>query len=83
MLNNWAYNIDLMGSLREPILPRGVAKAWRIQLKSVQVGQLKQNNVEAMVVDGTHPIHVLLGMSFLERLKVEKEGIKMVLQQKK
>ena len=35
-----------------------------------------------MVIDGTHPTEVLLGMTFLNRLKVQKENGAMVLEQK-
>ena len=60
----------------------GIARAWRVTLKSVQVGRLKQKNVSAMVIEGSHPTEVLLGMSFLERLKVQKENGTMTLEQK-
>ena len=61
----------------------GVVKGWGVKLKSVKVGKIKQSNVPAMVVDGSHPRDVLLGMSFMDRLKVNKEGNKLVLEQKK
>lgn len=61
----------------------GVAKAWEVKLKSVKVGQLKQRNVPALVIDGPHPLNVLLGMTFLERLKVQKENGTMILEQKR
>jgi len=60
----------------------GVAQAWQVKLKSVKVGKLSQRNVEAVVIDGNHPTEVLLGMTFLNRLKVQKENGAMVLEQK-
>jgi len=60
----------------------GVVKSWAITLKSVSVGKIKQKNVPAMVVDGTHPTEVLLGMSFMDKLKVKKEGSMLTLEQK-
>jgi aspartyl protease family protein len=60
----------------------GVVKSWAIKLKSVTVGKIKQKNVQAMVVDGSHPTEILLGMSFMERLKVNKEGSILTLEQK-
>lgn len=60
----------------------GMAKAWRIKLKSVKVGKLKQSMVEAVVIEGAYPQEVLLGMTFLDGLKVQKEGDKMILEQK-
>jgi len=61
----------------------GTAKAWRIKLKSVRLGQLHERNIWGMVVEGDYPRHVLLGMTFLNRMKVEKEGHKMILTKKK
>ncbi len=61
----------------------GTTKAWRIKLKSVRLGQLHEKNIWGMVVDGDYPRHVLLGMTFLNRMKVQKEGNKMILTRKK
>ncbi len=61
----------------------GIARAWAVKLKSVRVGQLKLNNVPALVIDGSHPTEVLLGMTFLGELKVSKEHGMMVLEQKR
>ena len=49
-------------------------KGYRVRLKSVSLGRIKQRNVDAMVIDGDHPGPILLGMSFLGNLKVEKSG---------
>lgn len=58
----------------------GIAKAYRVNLKSVKVGSIAQKNVVGLVIDGAYPTNVLLGMSFLNRLKVEKTGDMMVLE---
>jgi len=58
----------------------GRAKAYRINLKTVKVGAIMQRNVIGLVIDGAYPREVLLGMSFLNRLKVEKTGDLMVLE---
>ncbi|VAW56185.1 hypothetical protein MNBD_GAMMA07-2158 [hydrothermal vent metagenome] len=52
----------------------GIADAWSIKLKTVRLGQLLVRNVQGVVIDGNHPRMVLLGMSFLKQMKVEKEG---------
>ncbi len=57
-------------------------KGYRVKLKSVSLGRIKQRNVEAMVIDGYHPGPILLGMSFLGKLKVEKEGDAMTIRQR-
>ena len=57
-------------------------KGYRVRLKSVSLGKIKQRNVEAMVIDGDHPGPILLGMSFLGKLKVEKAGEVMKIRQR-
>ena len=59
----------------------GFVKAYRIKLRSVSVGKIAQQNVEAFVIDGNHPGPVLLGMTFLGRLSVEHSGNAMKLTQ--
>jgi aspartyl protease family protein len=56
---------------------------YSVKLKSVSVGKIKLKNVEAMVIDGKHPGPILLGMSFLNKLKVEKVGNMMKIMQRK
>lgn len=59
----------------------GLAKGWRIRLATVRLGQLLEKNVEAVVVDGDHPRQVLLGMTFLKRMRVDKDGNRMQITQ--
>ncbi|HEY9202334.1 MAG TPA: TIGR02281 family clan AA aspartic protease [Gammaproteobacteria bacterium] len=59
----------------------GLAKGWRVRLNSVRLGQLLEKNVEAVVVDGDHPSQVLLGMTFLKRMRVDKDGDRMQITQ--
>ena len=60
----------------------GIANAWVVKLKTVRLGQLVERNVEGVVVEGDYPKQVLLGMTFLNRMKVEKEGNKMTITKK-
>lgn len=57
-------------------------RGYRVRLKSVSLGKIKQKNIDAMVIDGDHPGPILLGMSFLEKLKVEKAGDVMKIRQR-
>ena len=52
----------------------GIVPAWRTTLKKVRVGGIELLNVEGLVVKGTGPGEVLLGMSFLNRVKMEDNG---------
>ncbi len=52
----------------------GVVPAYSIRLDSVKVGEIELNNVPATVIEGDFPLEVLLGMSFLSRLEMERKG---------
>jgi aspartyl protease family protein len=56
----------------------GTAVAYRVKLDTVQVGSIVANNVDAAVLEGNLPI-ALLGMSFLNRMDMKREGQTMVL----
>ncbi|MDH5393904.1 MAG: TIGR02281 family clan AA aspartic protease [Gammaproteobacteria bacterium] len=72
-------NYRLNGKVTSTQTASGIAKAYLVKLKSVKVGDIAQSNVLAAVIDGAYPTDVLLGMSFLNQLKVEKTGNAMVL----
>lgn len=60
----------------------GVVNAWQVKLDRVSVGGITVHHVPAMVLEGEHPQHLLLGMTYLEHVNLrEQEGV-MVLQQK-
>ena len=75
-----AYRLD--GQETRTSTASGIAKAWRVKLKSVRLGQLLERNVQGVVVEGDYPSIILLGMTFLNRMKVEKEGNKMSITKK-
>jgi len=52
----------------------GVSQAYRIMLDEVGVGEIRMHHIEAVVVEGNYPVHVLLGMSFLGNLDIHREG---------
>ncbi len=52
----------------------GTAKAWSIMADKVSIGSIQLTHVEATVVKGNGPHEVLLGMSFLRRLKMQDDG---------
>ncbi len=57
----------------------GVIKSREITLESVQVGEIKVTNVRIAVLEGKFPTDVLLGMSFLESVKIQESAGLMVL----
>lgn len=57
----------------------GVVLMYGLKLGSVTVGGITLHNVDAGVIEGNHPAEVLLGMSFLGRLSMMRDGDKMEL----
>ena len=52
----------------------GIAPAYRIKLDTVRVGDIAVNSVDAVVMDSEGPAIALLGMSFLGRMDMKREG---------
>ena len=57
----------------------GTATAYRVRLDTVRVGDIVINNVEGAVLEGNQMPIALLGMSFLNRMEMRREGQTMVL----
>jgi aspartyl protease family protein len=58
----------------------GAVTSYRLRLNNVKVGEITLNNVEASVLPQNMPF-VLLGMSFLNRTRMERNGDTMTLTQ--
>jgi len=56
----------------------GVARVYRVKLDTVRVGDITLNNVDALVHESEMPF-VLLGMSFLNRVEMRREGTDLTL----
>ena len=59
----------------------GVIPAYRVMFNAVKVGNVTLNQVEGVVQEGSMPF-VLLGMSFLKRLEMKRDGSEMTLVKK-
>jgi aspartyl protease family protein len=60
----------------------GNIKAYRTSLNTVRLGGIVMHQVEAVVLDGDSPSVVLLGMSVLNRVQMERDGMVMTLTKK-
>lgn len=60
----------------------GVVRTYSLTLDKVEVGPITIYNVEAGVVEGAFPREPLLGMSFLGRLDMKRQGDQMELTQR-
>jgi len=61
----------------QPVLmntANGSAGGYRIQLDTVRVGEVTLNSVDAVVMEGDGLPVALLGMSFLRRMDIQREG---------
>lgn len=59
-----------------------VVPVWHVKLDRVKVGEISVPSVDAVVLKGSSPQPVLLGMSFLKHLKLQRNGAAMIIEQK-
>lgn len=60
----------------------GVITVWRVKLASVKLGDVSLSNVDAVVIPGDALPIALLGMSFLERFEMNRDGGTMTLRKR-
>lgn len=60
----------------------GPMKSYAVSLNSLKIGGMVLHQVEAVVIEGSSPPLVLLGMSALSRLQMKHEGIALTLTKK-
>jgi aspartyl protease family protein len=57
----------------------GTVAAWLVTLDSIALGGMKVDNVQASVVEGSHPTVILLGMTYLKHVDMqEKNGVLLI-----
>jgi aspartyl protease family protein len=69
----------LAGEAARVSTANGVVAAYRVKLDSVRVGEITLTNVEGTVLDGAGLDVALLGMSFLNRTQMVRDGDKLTL----
>ena len=57
----------------------GIVNSYRLKLDHIQIGGIKRYNVVAGVIEGSFPSTPLLGMSFLNQVKIHEEGGMLIL----
>jgi aspartyl protease family protein len=60
----------------------GTTWVYYLTLDTVTVGEIKLYNVEAIVFDGAFPSKALLGLTFLNRVDMKRDGDVLTLEQK-
>jgi len=76
-------NIDFLkrGQPSASQTANGVVRTWVVKLNRVRVGSVTLHNVDAAVHDSELPF-VLLGMSFLNRMEMIRDGDRLTLKQR-
>jgi aspartyl protease family protein len=75
-------NIDFQkGEPGMTMTANGAVRVWRVKLNSVRVGDIMLNEVDATVHENDLPI-TLLGMSFLNRMEMKRDGQTMTLKKR-
>ena len=59
----------------------GGVRAWRVSLDTVRIGDVTLRNVDGVVHANDMPI-ALLGMSFLNRMEMRRDGSSLLLKQR-
>ncbi len=67
------------GKLGRVSTANGITNAWFLKLRSVTIGGITLRDVDAAVTEGSFPDTVLLGMSFLGRVRMEhQQGVLLI-----
>jgi aspartyl protease family protein len=69
----------LQGQRGQMQTANGVAVAYRVKLDTVKIGDIEVNNVDAVVSENDAMGVTLLGMSFLNRMEMKRDGQSMTL----
>jgi len=66
------------GQIGRASTANGVVTVYKVKLDTVKVGDIEVHQVDAMVQESGLPI-ILLGMSFLNRMEMRRDGQRMIL----
>ena len=69
----------LQGQRGQVQTANGATVAYRVKLDTVRIGDIEVNNVDAVVSEGDTMGITLLGMSFLNRMEMKRDGQSMTL----
>ena len=70
------------GEVAQMQTANGIVNGYRVSINALRLKGLVLNQVEAVVLEGTSPPVVLLGMTALNRMEMKREGIALTLTKK-
>ena len=71
------------GTVTKTVTANGAVNGWRVSLASVRIGDATVRDVDAIVVDNDLLPIALLGMSFLGRFDMQRQGATLVLRRRR
>ena len=80
--NKLQINYLETGKLTQVSTAAALKKAWHVKLNKVTVGGITLHQVDGIVIDTTYEQEILLGMSFLGRVKFSQDQGVVVLEAK-
>ena len=69
----------LKGQLGYSDTAGGTIRVYRVKLDTVKIGDISASNVDAVVSEQEHMPFALLGMSFLNRMRMDRDGDQLTL----
>ena len=69
----------LSGTPTQTSTANGLVRGWKVTLAQVRVGDITLHGIEAAVHEGDNLPIILLGMSFLNRVEMQRDGDRMTL----
>ena len=73
---------QLIGTPIRATTASGAVDGYRVSLARVKVGEIELTNVQGVVLDGAYPLDVLLGMSWLSRVRMDERDNLLMLERK-
>jgi aspartyl protease family protein len=75
-----SYDTDAKQSIPGTVqTAQGIVAAYFVQLDAVTIGGITRHGVQASIIQGDYPVDVLLGMSFLSKIRYQDNNGVMVL----
>ncbi len=69
----------LAGARAHTQTANGIVPVYKVKLDAVRIGNVTANNVDAIIIEGSGLPIALLGMSFLNRMEMKRDGLTMTL----
>tara|TARA_Y100000813_G_scaffold48882_1_gene34016 strand:- start:1114 stop:1779 length:666 start_codon:yes stop_codon:yes gene_type:complete len=73
---------QLIGTPIRATTASGAVDGYRVSLARVKVGEIELTNVQGVVLNGAYPLDVLLGMSWLSRVRMDERDNLLLLERK-